>query len=176
MINYHIKWRKFEDLQHLGWNLVCSIIFGCYKTYIRGFRKKSFFGHFSGVIVLFWPFLTKNRILTLPSSLSFNCSPLFSSKYVHVFWNQYVVIILRYISQCLKHNNLFIVCGTTSLSLFWIPSFRGVLCWYLFPCTKVDTSGTMVYRCMQIWHFTIYPSEYYVSPLIYSLFADFFHC
>ena len=66
MTNFCIKWRKCEVLQHLGcWNLVCSIILGCYKKYMRGFWNFWFFGHFSGVKVQFWPFLTKNHISTL---------------------------------------------------------------------------------------------------------------
>ena len=67
MTNFRIKWQKCEDLQHLGcWNLVCSIILGCYKKFMQGFWKCLFCGHFSGVKVRFWPFLTKNRVSILP--------------------------------------------------------------------------------------------------------------
>ena len=65
MTNFRIKWRKCEDLQHLGcWNLVCSIILGCYKKYMWGFWKFWFFGHFGRDKIRFLVKNGQNRTLT----------------------------------------------------------------------------------------------------------------
>ena len=52
--NFHLKWLKCRDLQHLGsWKSACGIILGCYKNVTCRFWKFSFLANFCGVKIQF---------------------------------------------------------------------------------------------------------------------------